>query len=314
MDFGASHGQSPEEIEANWQQWYQGAANAAFSTAYTNMYQQTMGPGGIIPVTDGANSDQLFSAMIRAESGGNQFDNNGSPLMSSKGAVGIAQVTEATGPEAAQLAGLSWDRDKWLNDPRYNATIGHAYFQSQMKRYGGDSVLAVAAYNAGHGQVDKWIKQIGDPRKGVISSAEFAAKIPFEETRNYVSKVVGSAPGISQRLDYWINEYSILAGHESSEQICGHGKNCWAIRSFRIQRHALGYRTECRMMFRALSLVSKFLSLLLIENGSHQCRLVPRRKSACNYSNHTNATNKPLPCNRPIKRLCKVTRSRAWRQ
>lgn len=166
MDFGASHGQSPEEIEANWQQWYQGAANAAFSTAYTNMYQQTMGPGGIIPVTDGANSDQLFSAMIRAESGGNQFDNNGSPLMSSKGAVGIAQVTEATGPEAAQLAGLSWDRDKWLNDPRYNATIGHAYFQSQMKRYGGDSVLAVAAYNAGHGQVDKWIKQIGDPRKG----------------------------------------------------------------------------------------------------------------------------------------------------
>lgn len=196
MDFGATHGQSPEEIEANWQQWYQDAANAAFSTAYTNMYQQTMGPGGIIPVTDGANSDQLFSAMIRAESGGNQFDNNGSPLMSSKGAVGIAQVTEATGPEAAQLAGLSWDRDKWLNDPRYNATIGHAYFQSQMKRYGGDSVLAVAAYNAGHGQVDKWINQIGDPRKGEISSAEFAAKIPFEETRNYVSKVVGSAPGI----------------------------------------------------------------------------------------------------------------------
>ena len=314
MDFGASHGQSPEEIEANWQQWYQGAANAAFSTAYTNMYQQTMGPGGIIPVTDGANSDQLFSAMIRAESGGNQFDNNGSPLMSSKGAVGIAQVTEATGPEAAQLAGLSWDRDKWLNDPRYNATIGHAYFQSQMKRYGGDSVLAVAAYNAGHGQVDKWIKQIGDPRKGVISSAEFAAKIPFEETRNYVSKVVGSAPGIPvnasitglMNTPYW-QAMSPQNKSAAMAKLLGYT-------IFRIQRHALGYRTECRMMFRALSLVSKFLSLLLIENGSHQCRLVPRRKSACNYSNHTNATNKPLPCNRPIKRLCKVTRSRAWRQ
>ncbi|QJW53923.1 Soluble lytic murein transglycosylase [Serratia plymuthica] len=196
MDYGATHGQSPEEVEANWQQWYQGAANSAFSTAYTNMYQQTMGPDGVIPVTDGANSDQLFSAMIRAESGGNQFDSNGAPLMSSKGAAGIAQVTESTGPEAAQLAGLSWDRDKWLNDPRYNATIGHAYFQSQMKRYGGDSVLAVAAYNAGHGQVNKWIEQLGDPRKGEISSAEFAAKIPFEETRNYVSKVVSSAPGI----------------------------------------------------------------------------------------------------------------------
>ncbi|MFS7186051.1 transglycosylase SLT domain-containing protein [Serratia proteamaculans] len=196
MDFGATHGQSPEEVEANWQQWYQGAANSAFNTAYTNLFQGMMGPDGVMPVTNGSSSDQLYSAMIWNESRGNQFGKDGSTLMSPKGAAGIAQVTEATGPEAAQLAGLAWDRDKWLNDPRYNATIGLAYFQSQMKRFNDNPVLAVAAYNAGHGQVNKWIEKYGDPRKGGISSAEFAAKIPFEETRNYVANVVNSAPGI----------------------------------------------------------------------------------------------------------------------
>lgn len=196
IDFGNVHGQSQEEIEANWQQWRENAANSAFNTAYTNLYLQTMGPGGVVPVSGSANTAQLYSAMIRVESGGNQFNESGDPLVSAKGAAGIAQIMEATGPEAAKLAGIPWDRDKWLNDPRYNATIGHAYFISQMKRFDDNPVLAVAAYNAGHGQVSQWIEKFGDPRKGEISNAEFASKIPFEETRNYVGKVVGSAPAI----------------------------------------------------------------------------------------------------------------------
>lgn len=196
MEYGNAHGQSQEEIESNWNSFRQKAADSAFDTAYSQMYQQTMGPNGVLPVSSSASSDQLFSAMISAESGGNHFGKDGAPITSSKGATGVAQVMESTGPEAAKLAGLTWDRDKWLNDPRYNATIGHAYFQSQLKRYGGDQVLAVAAYNAGHGQVDQWIDKYGDPRKGEISSADFANKIPFDETRNYVSKVISSAPAI----------------------------------------------------------------------------------------------------------------------
>jgi hypothetical protein len=74
-----------------------------------------------------------------------------------QGNVGAA-TTLLTGPEAARLAGVSWDRDKWLNDPRYNARLGQAYFGAQMKKYDNNPVLAVAAYNAGPGKVDGWIK------------------------------------------------------------------------------------------------------------------------------------------------------------
>lgn len=196
MAFGQAHGQSPEEIEANWGQWREQAANRASESWYTPTYQQMMGPNGKIEVTDTPSASQLFSAMIWQESGGNQFGKDGTPLVSPKGAVGVAQVMEDTGPEAARLAGLPWDREQWLNDPRYNAKLGQAYFGAQMQKYDNNPVLAVAAYNAGPGAVDGWIKQIGDPRSGEITNAQFAAAIPYEETRNYVAKITGSAGAI----------------------------------------------------------------------------------------------------------------------
>jgi len=188
--------QSQEEIEQNWVSWRENAANGAAEAWYVPMYQQMMGPNGKIEVTDTPSEAQLFSAIIWQESGGNQYGKDGTPLVSPKGAVGVAQVTEDTGPEAARLAGVPWDRDKWLNDPRYNARLGQAYFGAQMKKYDNNPVLAVAAYNAGPGKVDGWIKQIGDPRTGEVSNAQFAAAIPYDETRNYVAKVTGSAGAI----------------------------------------------------------------------------------------------------------------------
>ena len=196
MAYGQAHGQSPEEIESNWVQWREQAANRASESWYTPMYQQLLGPNGRIEVSDTPSESQLFSAMIWQESGGNQYGKDGAPLVSPKGAVGVAQVMEDTGPEAARLAGVPWDRDKWLNDPRYNAKLGQAYFGAQMKRYDNNPVLAVAAYNAGPGSVDSWIKQFGDPRTGAVSNEQFAAAIPYDETRNYVAKVTGSAPAI----------------------------------------------------------------------------------------------------------------------
>ncbi|EPG9674173.1 transglycosylase SLT domain-containing protein [Citrobacter freundii] len=194
--YGKAHGQSDEEIESNFVQWREQAANRASEAWYTPTYQQIMGPEGKIEVTDTPSESQLFSAMIWQESGGNQYGKDGSPLVSPKGAVGVAQVMEDTGPEAARLAGVPWDRDKWLNDTRYNAKLGQAYFGAQMKKYDNNPVLAVAAYNAGPGAVDGWIKQFGDPRTGAVSNEQFAAAIPYDETRNYVAKVTGSAPAI----------------------------------------------------------------------------------------------------------------------
>lgn len=194
--YGKAHGQSDEEIESNFVQWREQAANRASEAWYTPTYQQIMGPEGKIEVTDTPSESQLFSAMIWQESGGNQYGKDGLPLVSPKGAVGVAQVMEDTGPEAARLAGVPWDRDKWLNDTRYNAKLGQAYFGAQMKKYDNNPVLAVAAYNAGPGAVDGWIKQFGDPRTGAVSNEQFVAAIPYDETRNYVAKVTGSAPAI----------------------------------------------------------------------------------------------------------------------
>ncbi|HBC7364269.1 TPA: transglycosylase SLT domain-containing protein [Klebsiella oxytoca] len=196
MVYGQAHGQSPEEIESNWVQWREQAANRASESWYTPMYQQLLGPNGRIEVSDTPSESQLFSAMIWQESGGNQYGKDGSPLVSPKGAVGVAQIMEDTGPEAARLAGVEWDRDKWLNDPRYNAKLGQAYFGAQMKKYDNNPVLAVAAYNAGPGAVDGWLKQFGDPRTGAVSNEQFAAAIPYDETRNYVAKVTGGALAI----------------------------------------------------------------------------------------------------------------------
>jgi hypothetical protein len=87
--------------------------------------------------------------VVPTESGGRQFDpETGLPLTSPKGAVGAGQVMEATGPEAAALAGVEWDRDRWLNDEDYNLKIGEAYYLDQYRKFGSLD-KADAAYNFG---------------------------------------------------------------------------------------------------------------------------------------------------------------------
>ncbi|AJJ62557.1 transglycosylase SLT domain-containing protein [Yersinia aldovae] len=143
------------------------------------------------------NSDDLFSAVVGQESGSRQFGSDGKPMTSIKGAVGIAQVMPATGPEAAALAGLPWDPARHQNDASYNALLGKAYLNKQLNTYGGNPVLALAAYNAGPGKVDEWIGKFGDPRKGQITNEAFANSIPYAETQNYVSSVLSNAVKLS---------------------------------------------------------------------------------------------------------------------
>lgn len=94
--------------------------------------------------------------MIQKESGGRQFARDGKPLTSPAGAIGIAQVMPATGPEAAHLAGMPWDPQRFQNDPTYNEALGAAYYQDQMQRFG-DPELARAAYNAGPGRTGQYV-------------------------------------------------------------------------------------------------------------------------------------------------------------
>lgn len=151
----------------------------------------------------------LHQRVMEAESGGNQ------KAVSPKGAVGVMQIMPETGPRAAQLAGLKWDATKFKNDANYNAALGKAYLDHNVQIFG-DEVLGTAAYNAGPGNVNKWIKQFGNPVTGEISMGEFINKIPFKETRDYVRKIFPEikTPGelIAQRSAQQLQEQPELFG------------------------------------------------------------------------------------------------------
>lgn len=154
--------------------------------------------------------DAVFEGLIMQESGGRQFAaNDKSPIMSDAGAIGIAQVMPATGPEAAKLAGLPWDENRYRTDAAYNKALGRAYFDAQLKAFGGNNTLALMAYNAGPGAVKDFMDgtnktgknprgiRIGDPNKKEVSNQQFVDQFPFEETRNYV-RSISTKVGVTQ--------------------------------------------------------------------------------------------------------------------
>lgn len=122
---------------------------------------------------------ELIQRVKGQESGGQQFDDQGRPLESSAGAIGIMQVMPETGPEAAALAGLPWDENAYRTDAAYNELIGIAYLSEMLRKYDGDVERALAAYNAGPGRVDAALSA-GD--------AYWLAALPAE-TQDYVAKI-----------------------------------------------------------------------------------------------------------------------------
>lgn len=144
-----------------------------------------------------SDADRTFGRMIGQESGGKQFGPDGAPLRSPKGATGIAQVMPSTGPEAAKLAGLPWDEQRFASDPDYNKALGRAYFEKQLADFGGDHEKAAAAYNAGPGRTAQALARAD--REG----GDWRRYLPAE-TQNYIAKTVGggSAPAGMGALAY----------------------------------------------------------------------------------------------------------------
>jgi soluble lytic murein transglycosylase len=106
---------------------------------------------------------------------------------SSAGAQGLMQLTPATAQYIAQKSGGTSFRVSDLGTPQVNIAYGAYYLKYLMKRYGDDVPLVLAAYNAGEGNVDKWIASARTKDKSLDINA-----IPFGETRSYVTKVIAA--------------------------------------------------------------------------------------------------------------------------
>ncbi|MEG3180129.1 lytic transglycosylase domain-containing protein [Sphingomonas sp. LT1P40] len=129
----------------------------------------------------------IIHAIARQES---QFDR---AAMSRVGARGLMQLMPGTARETAGKLGLGYNLAALTTDTDYNIRLGSSYFQRMLSYYGGSYPLAVAAYNAGPGNVNKWIRANGDPRMPGVDMLNWVEAIPIFETKNYVHRVLENA-------------------------------------------------------------------------------------------------------------------------
>jgi soluble lytic murein transglycosylase len=120
----------------------------------------------------------LIAAVIYAET---KFD----PRPSSAGAEGLMQLMPQTAEFLAHRSGGVDFHVSDLATPRVNIAYGSYYLRYLIDHYGGNIVDALAAYNAGEANVDRWVA-----RAGARGHPLTVQEIPFDQTRLYVQKVL----------------------------------------------------------------------------------------------------------------------------
>ena len=106
------------------------------------------------------------------------------------GALGLMQVMPSTATVVARRSKLPYDRRRLRDDPSLNLAIGRAYLGDLLERFSGSYVLTIAAYNAGPNRAYRWMREFGDPRDPAVDAIDWIEMIPFDETRNYVQRVL----------------------------------------------------------------------------------------------------------------------------
>ncbi|MGH6779877.1 MAG: lytic transglycosylase domain-containing protein [Bradyrhizobium sp.] len=105
-------------------------------------------------------------------------------------AYGLMQVTSGAGRYICRRAGIRFNLKRMKSDPVYDTALGAAELGGLLKDYRGSYIMAFAAYNAGRGNLKKWIARYGDPRDPRVNAVDWVELIPFSETRNYVERVM----------------------------------------------------------------------------------------------------------------------------
>ena len=126
----------------------------------------------------------LLLALIRQES---EFRVD---AVSRSGARGLMQLMPATARRMSNALGLPHSLRRLTADPDHNIQLGSEYLARMLDRFDGSYILAVASYNAGPTNVERWMEQWGDPRRPGVDVVDWIESIPFYETRNYVQRVL----------------------------------------------------------------------------------------------------------------------------
>lgn len=161
----------------------------------------------ILSATVSSNLWSLAHGISRQESSFDPY------ALSHAGARGMMQLMVGTARDQAGKMGVGFDSYRLLSDPKYNVMLGSAYFQHMLDIWNGNVPLAVASYNAGAGNVAKWVRQFGDPR-GNVDVVAWIEAIPFDETRGYVQHVIENTVvydslrgGTSQQTAFHVSRY-----------------------------------------------------------------------------------------------------------
>ncbi|RMG16590.1 MAG: lytic transglycosylase domain-containing protein, partial [Deltaproteobacteria bacterium] len=149
------------------------AWHLAFPTPFAGLVEAAAGRHGLSPWL-------LFGLVLR-ESGFRRC------ATSRAGAVGLMQLTGPAAADAARDLGLPAPTRDRLCEATYNLRLGTWHLRKLLSHYQGSLILALAAYNAGPGWVDRWLERM----PGWDLDA-FVEEIPFEETRTYVRAVISA--------------------------------------------------------------------------------------------------------------------------
>ncbi|KMP10930.1 hypothetical protein UR09_03870 [Candidatus Nitromaritima sp. SCGC AAA799-A02] len=118
-------------------------------------------------------------SLMRQESAFNE------KIVSSANAVGLMQLLPSTAAEVARSIDMESFDPEQLKEPETNLILGVNYLSRLLMTFNGNAVHALAAYNAGEHKVKEWIGI-----RGNLGAVEFIESIPYNETRNYVKKII----------------------------------------------------------------------------------------------------------------------------
>jgi soluble lytic murein transglycosylase len=120
--------------------------------------------------------------------------------LSGAGARGMMQVMPVTAQHVCRDYKVTCELPRLMSDTSYNVSMASAYIADRMDEFQGSYVLTLSGYNAGPGRTRQWLREFGDPRQGNPDPLDWIHRIPFEETREYVQKVLANIQIYRARL------------------------------------------------------------------------------------------------------------------